>query len=325
MAAPPVTVVVTAMADSPDLRACLNEVCKQAHALEGEVLLAMNASPDSLTDKARAELASLCDQLVYETRIGKSHALNGAISTSRGQVIAFTDDDARPEPGWLAALTAPLLEPNRDPALVGCGGPVMPIYPANTPNWFKPLLERDGNTNHFLTPIHWLGTRHTDYAKDTPIGANCAYRREVFINYHYDTRLGPNRQTGLRGGEDTLLATQLLRDGYRLHYCPDARVYHPVHSERMTEACLRKSYYAMGIQANRKHRILYGKPKKKTTAKLLKRIAVMRLRLMAFHVLPPWAYNKAEHLHYLGKYEFYRGLLAELRNPYQAEIRKGLS
>ena len=39
-----------------------------------------------------------------------------------------------------------------------------------------------------------------------PIGANCAYRREVFSRYRYDPRLGPNRRSGLRGGRTPIRA-----------------------------------------------------------------------------------------------------------------------
>ncbi len=318
--APPVTVVVTACADSTALRQCLGAVREQAHALGGEVLLAMNTVSTALAVEARHALEALCDRLVFEPKVGKSHALNSAVSLSRGAVIAFTDDDAEPQPGWLAALTAPLLAPDRDPTLVGCGGPVLPVYPEEVmPAWFRSLIEEKRKHTHFLTPVHELGPAPIDYETDgkrgpLPIGANCAYRREVFASYHYDPRLGPNRDTGMRGGEDFLIGLLLLRDGYRLRYCPDARVRHPAHPERMTEAWLRHSYYVQGIEHVRRSRAVTGRPGVKKAKTRLK-LAVLRLKLLLLSLLPRQARLFATRMRWLAKYERCRGQLAELKMP----------
>ncbi len=190
--APPVTVVVTAVADSKALRTCLVNIQEQVREFDGELLLMMNMAPAELDTESSRVLEGLCNRLAFEPRIGKSHALNSAVSLSRGAVIAFTDDDAEPLSGWLAALVSPLLAPDRDPALIGCGGQVLPVYPDGaTPNWFRRIIERKSTS--FLTPRHDLGVVPFDYELDRtpPIGANCAYRREVFTSYHYDPRLGP--------------------------------------------------------------------------------------------------------------------------------------
>lgn len=318
---PPVTVVVTAVADSPALRTCLAHVRTQAHELGGEVLLVMNTAPAELSDEARQALEGHCDRLTFEARVGKSHALNTAVSLSRGQVIAFTDDDAEPLPGWLAAITAALLAPDRDAALVGCGGPVLPVYPDGpVPDWFRAMIE--GGSTAFLTPRHDLGAVPRDYevggkaSRSMPPGANCAYRREVFTSYHYEPRLGPNREMELLGGEDVLLGRLLLRDGYRLRYCPDARVRHPVHPERMTEASLRRSYYVHGIESMRISLAMSREsrlPKiTKSRRKLRRKLRVLRLKLLL--ALLPWPMRlPVIRLRWLAKYEFLRGQIAELK------------
>lgn len=317
------TVVVTAVTDSKALRACLVNIQEQVREFGGEVLLMMNMAPAELAAESSRALEGLCDRLAFEPRIGKSHALNSAVSLSRGTVIAFTDDDAEPLPGWLAALTSPLLAPDRDPALIGCGGPVLPVYPDGaTPDWFRAIIEEKSTS--FLTPCHALGAVPFDYEPDwtPPIGANCAYRREVFISYHYDPRLGPNRQTGLRGGEDVLLAKLLLRDGYRLRYFPDARVLHPVYPERMTKASLRRSYYVNGIARVRVKLATATSPRRlkaKLRRKSRRELRALRLKLLLSALLPLQGRLQAIRMGWLAKYERHRGQLAELRRSDREE------
>jgi glycosyltransferase involved in cell wall biosynthesis len=262
--APRASVVVTACADSPLLRACLAALGEQAAVLGAEVLLVVNAAPEAISADARRALAASVDRLLFEPEPGKSHALNTGVAACRGDAIAFTDDDALPAPGWLAAITGPLLDPARPAALVDCGGVVEPRFPERgTPAWLRELIE--SKRTYFLGPRHDLGPAPRDYDPDPdagtgiPIGASCAYRREVFDRYRYDARLGPNRATGARGGEDTLLALQLLRDGFRLRYEPAARVSHPVSPDRMTVAFVRRAHFVQGYEWVRVCAIL-GRP-----------------------------------------------------------------
>ncbi|RIL07680.1 MAG: hypothetical protein DCC71_02220 [Proteobacteria bacterium] len=275
----PVTVLVTACCDSAPLRRCLETLRAQVAAAGGELLLALNAAPAALAPDARASLAALADRLVFEPCVGKSHALNAGVAAARGDVIAFTDDDAIPQPGWLAALLAPLRDPARPADLVGAGGPVVVELPERTPEWYRALVR-----NAKIGPRHEPFTHACDYpaggdAPLVPIGANCAYRREVFERHRYDTCLGPNRATGLRGGEDTLLGRRLLREGARLRYCPDARVVHPIDAARTTYAYVRHGAYLQGVQNVLIARAL-GDPVE-DPARLRHRLAKLRRRRLA--------------------------------------------
>lgn len=258
---PEVSAIVTTCSASSDLRACLERVRRQVLALDGELLVVVNAAPETLGPDSRGALEKLCDRVLVEPRTGKSNALNRVVEEAQGVVLAFTDDDALPEPGWLAAITGPLLAEGRAPDRVGCGGPVVPRFgDAAPPAWLRELL--DEHRTFFLGPQHDLGPTALEYSLDAaldtavPLGANCAWRRELFATYRYDPRLGPNRDTGLRGGEDWVFAQQILRDGLRVLYCPDARVEHPVHASRVTLAAARRAYYFQGVESVRMRRIL---------------------------------------------------------------------
>ena len=316
---PPVSVIVTACGDSAALRACLHALAPQCHAAQAELLLVINTAPQALADAARAALEQRCDRLLFEPRPGKSHALNSAVRAARGAVLAFTDDDAKPAPHWLAALTQPLLDPHRDPLLVGCGGPVEPIYPTQgVPAWLPALL--DAHPTHFLTPKHHLGTAATDYLPregglaHVPLGANCAYRREVFEAYHYDTELGPNRVTGLRGGEDYLLGQLLIRDGYRLRYLPQAQVAHPVDPARLSRRHVDRAFYMHGVEWVRIWQALGwdGNPLHTSRARTWRKLWKARWRLLRAR-LPGAQVDADDLLVWRMRHARRRGMLAELR------------
>ena len=221
--------------------------------------------------------------------------------------MAFTDDDALPDEGWLQALTEPLL--GGPDELAGTGGPVAPIVPEEAPAWFHALLDRYPNT--FIGPSHDLGQEACDYAAgqgaDTPIGANCAYRRALLVQHPYRADLGPNAATGMRGGEDTELGLRLRRAGYRLRYVPGARVRHPIERERTEMKSVLRAYRMQGIEAVRLRRV-FGESLEAPEALRRKIREHGRHDLLLRLVAPSKAVR-----HRLRR-ELYRGMLAETAN-----------
>jgi succinoglycan biosynthesis protein ExoM len=83
-------------------------------------------------------------------------ARNRAVSASRGNFIAFMDDDENPCEDWLIRLHATCREYRADGAL----GPVKPYYTPDTPSWLRKsgLCER---------PSHLTGTILNGYQTRT--------------------------------------------------------------------------------------------------------------------------------------------------------------
>lgn len=276
---PPVSVVIASSGCSTLLESCLRRVRAQVDALDGEVVLVINDSPERAPGEGRDTLMALVDRLDFEPRVGKSHALNRGVEISRGRVLVFTDDDALPHEGWLDAITRPLRDPERPAALVGCGGRVLPVFSGEIPLWYERLTST--RHTHFLGPKHDLGDEPVQYGvpprdRCAPLGANCAYLREVLLRNPYLPELGPNRQTGLRGGEDFELAFRLLGMGLRIVYRPDACVEHPVTEGRLTLDYVRQGYYLQGIEGAR---IDHALGRDKTPLKLLLKLLHRRLRV----------------------------------------------
>jgi len=246
-----VSVILTALAYSNALERCLQRIRAQCDELGAELVLVVNDRQEAMAPSVRMRLDAIVDTLLFEPTPGKSSALNTAIKACRGDVIAFSDDDALPASDWLRQLVEPLMAEDRAPRLVGCGGPVFPVYPnGGPPRWYRQIIARTRSS--FLGPHQFLGAHERDYApkggSPAPFGANCAYLRSALIEHPYPLELGPNRVTGIRGGEDTVVALQLIRSGCRLRYVPCARVYHPVDPERMRLEYVERGHYLQGIE-----------------------------------------------------------------------------
>ncbi len=67
---------------------------------------------------------------------GLSAARNRALREAEGEIVAFLDDDAWADAGWLDRLARPFA----DPHVVAVGGTAVPIWPAAEPAVIPPEL-----------------------------------------------------------------------------------------------------------------------------------------------------------------------------------------
>lgn len=305
-----VSVVVAALGDSKELRNCLEILGEQARALPPavEIVLVLNSREEAVSKESASALSALCDVLEFEARPGKSHALNRAIDAARGEVIAFTDDDVRPAPGWLHRLTAPLLDLDRTLGLMGCGGRVVPELPGDTPAWYRHMARYRPTT--LLGPSHDLGPNESRYGLhrklgQAPVGANCAYRREVFATRRYAIELGPNFVTGTRGGEDTELGRRVLMEGAALRFVRDAVVVHPTDPRRLSLAFCEQRFVTHGVEKVRARRMLGRAVPRVGWVRAYR--ALCRLGLVGSTLIPGWSRERV-----VLKRAVLRGMIAEL-------------
>jgi GT2 family glycosyltransferase len=129
-----------------------------------------------------------------------------------GEILAFIDDDAYPEPDWLT-VAGPAFG---DRAVAAVGGPAM--TPDSDTFW-----QRAGGAS-FLSVLgggyperYWPVGPERD-VDDWPT-VNFLVRRDVFLALGgFDTRYWP--------GEDTIFCLKLLEAGHRIRYVPSAKVWH---------------------------------------------------------------------------------------------------
>jgi cellulose synthase/poly-beta-1,6-N-acetylglucosamine synthase-like glycosyltransferase len=131
------------------------------------------------------------------SRGGPAAARNLGWRAAQGEIIAFTDDDCVPSPGWLKAGVAAFAD-----GVAGVYGKLsMPLPPDPT--------DYERNAAYL---------EHSEF-----VTANCLYRRDVLAaSGGFDERFTAAWR------EDSDLFFALLEQGCRLEYAPDAVVLHPV-------------------------------------------------------------------------------------------------
>lgn len=101
------SVVVPHYDDTAALAACIAALERQSYPRDRfEIVVADNNSPVGLA--AVAAVVGDAGRIVLVTEPGAGPARNGGAAVAVGRVLAFTDCDCLPEPGWLAAGLAAL-------------------------------------------------------------------------------------------------------------------------------------------------------------------------------------------------------------------------
>jgi glycosyltransferase involved in cell wall biosynthesis len=213
----PTCSVVVCTRNRPDaLDRCLVALGQLAYP-RFEVLVVDNVPGDARAmDVARRRGA----RYLVEPVSGLSRARNTGARACTSDVIAFTDDDAVPEPRWLSCLTAPFC----DASIAAVTGRTLPLDDAGAP------IARDV-TDLGPDPIR-VDLRHALWFEIASFGGvgngnNMAFRRRLFDGWRgFDERLG--RGAPLSSGEEHRAFAELIEDGHAVAYAPDARVWHPV-------------------------------------------------------------------------------------------------
>ena len=196
--------------------------------VEWEILVVDNNSTDetkAAVDRISREYPGRFRYLLEKSQ-GVSHARNAGIHASRGDILAFTDDDVTVEASWLWNLTSPLHAGD----WAGAAGRIAPVWSCARPPWL-PVGERSVMAAFVafdLGPI-------AGPLLEPPFGANMAFRKSVFAKYGgFRTDLGRTAER-LLGSEDSEFGRRLLVNGERLRYEPSAVVHHPVPESRLSK------------------------------------------------------------------------------------------
>jgi glycosyltransferase involved in cell wall biosynthesis len=172
---------------------------------------------------------------------GAARARNLGASHATGELLAFVDDDAIPEPGWLAAYDRAFRELEPTPGMIG--GRITPMWEGSCPSWFPRELSH-------MIGAYDLGDAVREFPPgDFPMSGNFALPRELMERLGgFDTRLGfdVNRENPLLGGEDSHLGLKVLNAGRKVHYHPEAAVRHLVVAAKMSPRYLLRRRYWEG-------------------------------------------------------------------------------
>lgn len=236
---PSVEVVVCTRNRSQALARACEAILGQDYPAElWRLLIVDNVSTDDTFEVALALAQRFPGRIraVQCTELGHSAARNAGVRETAADVVAFTDDDALPDPSWLRTLVQVMDQEGAQAA----GGPVDLVITGELPSWF---LE-----NYLLYLAIWrpaAEVRELVY-NEYPRGVNMAFRRQVFERHGLFSSY-----LGLRGErqlfcEETELFLRIERGGGRVVYSPYSRVRHCVEASRLTAGWLARRFAAQG-------------------------------------------------------------------------------
>ena len=210
--------------------------------LSWEVIVADNNSTDNtrevVEDFARA--SGLNVRYAFEESQGLSHARNNGIKEAKGEIIAFTDDDATVDSYWIWHLKNTFDQFD----CVGVGGRIIPLWTCKKPSWLK-----ENGPYQLMKAIVSFDLGEEPCETKTPLfGANMAFKKMMFKKYGlFRIDIGANAAEATAAtGEDTEFCRRLINSGEKLIYTPKAIVYHPVEKQRTKKRYFQLWYFRYG-------------------------------------------------------------------------------
>lgn len=211
---PKISVLVCTYNGSKTLEECLRGIGKLKYP-DYETIVVSDGSTDRTHQIAQKfEGVRL---IVLERNGGLSNARNVAARAAQGEIVAYIDDDAYPDPYWLHYLAHSF----RTTGHAGIGGPNIPPPGAC---WIADCVANSpGGPTHVLL---------SDTTAEHIPGCNMAFRRDALLN------VGGFDPTFVIAGDDVDLCWRLQAAGFTLGFSPAALVWH--HRRNSARAYLRQ-------------------------------------------------------------------------------------
>lgn len=179
------------------LTKALASLTKQIFPISEFEVIVINDGGESVQKIVNNFSSKLNLKYIEEKHFGVSHARNIGIKESKGEFLAFFDDDAKADKDWLKNIATAL---KTEKIIVGRGLPLS----SNFWQYFSPHYDRGDNVKNINTI--WE--------------CNFAVQREVFDRAgEFDEKI----DWGYEGNE---LADHIIKAGYQIKYYPEAVIYH---------------------------------------------------------------------------------------------------
>lgn len=213
---PSCTVAVCTRDRPGDLARCLDAI-EGLDPAPDAILVVDNAPREDATRRLVASRATV--RYVLEERPGLDVARNRALREAATDVVAFTDDDAVPDAGWLGAL----LRNFEAPGVLAVTGLTLPFELATRAQ--EVFEEHYGFGRGFRRRVFSAATDNPLISGPMGAGVNMALRRTVTgLVGGFDEALDAGTPT--RSGGDHDMFTRILTSGYEVVYDPGAIVRH---------------------------------------------------------------------------------------------------
>jgi O-antigen biosynthesis protein len=212
---PTVSIIVPVYNEWETTRKCLLAIREHTDAIQYEVILADDCSQDETRNVAI--LAPGVRHVTNERNLGFLLNCNGAACVARGKYLVFLNNDTIVQPGWLEHLLRLIVQDSRN----GLVGPML-LYGNGRVQEAGGIIWSDASGwNYGRHDFPWKP--QYNYVKETDYlsGACILLRRAL-----WDEIGGFDEQFVPAYYEDTDLAFEIRRRGYRVLYQPQSRVVH---------------------------------------------------------------------------------------------------
>jgi glucosyl-dolichyl phosphate glucuronosyltransferase len=177
---------------------------------------------------------------VYESKPGRSNALNAGIAATSGELVGMIDDDEEVDRRWFVTIA----EAFQDPATDFIGGPYVPRWGSERPAWLGTAYKAaigwvDGGPD-----VRAFGSEFEGIL----MGGNAVIRRSLLERVGpYSADLGRSSDGRLLSCEDRDMYDRLLSVGARGFYRPDLVILHYVPPERLKKSYFRRWCFWHGV------------------------------------------------------------------------------
>ena len=213
-----ITVVVPTYRRPKDLVRCLEALKQQTRPADEVLVIVRDTDTETWTFLATFNPDLLPLNTVTVKVPGVVAAMNAGLDSAKGDIIAFTDDDAAPHSDWLARIENHFLS---DEQIGGVGGR----------DWVYHGTQLEDGECEVVGQVNWFGRmignhhfgvgapREVDLLK----GVNMSFRRTAINELRFDQRM---QGTGAQVNFEIAFSLALKRAGWKLIYDPKVAVDH---------------------------------------------------------------------------------------------------
>jgi glycosyltransferase involved in cell wall biosynthesis len=206
------------------LRKCLQSIRTATVPKEMEVTVWI-VDNNSTDDTKQVALEFPEVRYLFVGKPGKSSALNESIAHTSSDFIGMIDDDEELDPRWFQVA---FREFSEDAALEYIGGPYVPNWETETPEWFPHAFNGVGIV---------VRDERKRYTHDGSMlmGGNIVIRRKTLEKVLPYPEKHCKIGTKIRLGEDEVISNRLVDIGAVGMIIPDLIIHHWIPAERMTK------------------------------------------------------------------------------------------
>ncbi len=221
---PWISVIVPAYQAEATIDRCLEALADQTTAQDAyEVLLVDDGSTDGTCARVKTHAGI---RLLTQPNAGPASARNLGVQHARGKLVLFTDADCEPAPDWIEQMAAPFQREE----IAGAKGAYLSRQTELVARFVQMEYEEKYDS--------MARERYIDFVDTYAAG----YWRDIFLDHG-----GFDPVFLVASVEDQEFSFRLARQGYKMVFVPEARVYHWGHAPNL------------GTYLKRKFRIGYWK------------------------------------------------------------------